>query len=160
MPFESHIGGLLVREGGYVFDAVDPGGETNMGISKRSYPNLDIKNLTRAQAEGIYRKDFWERLGLSRLPDLIAGKVFDLSVNVGGNEAVVLLQRSLRAVGYPVEEDGDLGIHTATQACAAGPVELRAAMRSEAAGYYRMIAEKYPEEEKFLLGWLNRAYGV
>ncbi len=48
-------------EGGYVNDPHDAGGETNMGISKRSYPDVDIKHLTREDAEEIYYRDFWMR---------------------------------------------------------------------------------------------------
>ena len=36
----------LEEEGGYVNDPTDKGGETNFGISKRAYPNLDVFNLT------------------------------------------------------------------------------------------------------------------
>ncbi len=50
---------ILAHEGGYVNHPADPGGETNMGISKRSYPDLDIKNLTVAMAKEIYFRDFW-----------------------------------------------------------------------------------------------------
>ena len=46
-------------EGGYVNDPSDPGGETKFGVSKKSYPNLDIKNLTITQAKEIYYKDYW-----------------------------------------------------------------------------------------------------
>lgn len=34
---------VLKAEGGYVVDKRDPGGETNMGISKKAFPNEDIK---------------------------------------------------------------------------------------------------------------------
>ena len=50
MTFEEIIDNVLESEGGYVNDKDDPGGETNMGISKRAYPDLDIKNLTREEA--------------------------------------------------------------------------------------------------------------
>ena len=44
---------VLKFEGGYVNDPDDPGGETNFGISKRSYPDLDIAALTVADAVEI-----------------------------------------------------------------------------------------------------------
>jgi lysozyme family protein len=50
---------LLDIEGGYVNDPNDPGCETNFGISKKSYPNVDIKNLTRSQAIAIYNRDYY-----------------------------------------------------------------------------------------------------
>ena len=52
---------VLTHEGGYTNNPADPGGETNYGISKRSYPQLDIKALTREQAVEIYRQDWWEK---------------------------------------------------------------------------------------------------
>ena len=47
MKFTEAIGVILYHEGGYVNDKDDPGGETMMGISKRAYPNLDIKGTIR-----------------------------------------------------------------------------------------------------------------
>ena len=44
---------LIGHEGEYSNDPNDPGGETKWGISKRAYPNLDIKNLTRDGAKTI-----------------------------------------------------------------------------------------------------------
>ena len=52
--FDYFIERVLVHEGGYVNDPRDPGGETKYGIAKRSYPGVDIRNLTRAQAVGIW----------------------------------------------------------------------------------------------------------
>lgn len=60
---------LIDREGGYVNHPQDPGGETKFGISKRSYPDLNIKTLSRDDARGIYRRDFYERFALDRLDD-------------------------------------------------------------------------------------------
>ena len=50
VTFEEIIEEVLKHEGGYVHDSNDLGGETNFGITKRFYPYLDIKNLTK---EGI-----------------------------------------------------------------------------------------------------------
>jgi len=62
IDFDTAFTRLLGHEGGYTNNPADPGGETNWGICKRSYPLLDIKNLTREQAAGIYYKDFWQPL--------------------------------------------------------------------------------------------------
>lgn len=50
---------LLVVEGGYVNDPNDPGGETKYGISKRSYPHVDIKNLTKDDAKKIFVENYF-----------------------------------------------------------------------------------------------------
>ena len=57
MDFNEAIEIVLKHEGGYVNDIDDPGGETMMGISKKAYPNLDIKNLTKEDVKNIYYKD-------------------------------------------------------------------------------------------------------
>ena len=45
--FEQAFARTIGHEGGYVRDKNDPGGETKYGISKRSYPNEDIRELSR-----------------------------------------------------------------------------------------------------------------
>ena len=59
--WKTAINHTLELEGGYVNDPNDSGGQTKYGISKKAYPDLDIPNLTIAQAMEIYRKDYWDR---------------------------------------------------------------------------------------------------
>jgi len=68
MKFEDAFERLLGHEGGYIDNPKDPGGETNWGISKRSYPTVDIKNLTRWAAMDIYRRAFWDPVHGEKLP--------------------------------------------------------------------------------------------
>lgn len=86
---------LIGHEGGYVNNTADPGGETQWGISKRSYPHLNIRALTREQAREIYRTDFWLRLRAERLPGAVAYQLFDFAVNSGIETAVRYYQRAL-----------------------------------------------------------------
>lgn len=104
MNFDLAFERLMGNEGGYSFHPNDPGGETQWGISKRSYPNIDIKSLTRAQAKEIYRRDFWLRASMDEYDPAIAFQVFDAAVNHGIETAVRLLQR---AAG--VADDGHVG---------------------------------------------------
>jgi lysozyme family protein len=154
---------VLANEGGYATLPNDPGGETNFGVSHRDYPQLDIRNLTRAGAIAIYFRDFWKAGRYGELPGAIAVKLFDLSVNMGPAHAVRCLQRALRACGATLAEDGALGNGTISAAQRADGGALLAALRSEAAGYYRAMAEvsaskRGEGESSFLAGWLNRAY--
>ena len=55
--FEDALDLVLKHEGGYVNHPKDPGGETNYGISKRAYPDLDIRHITEEEVASIYRKD-------------------------------------------------------------------------------------------------------
>jgi len=159
--FEKAFEYVIRNEGGYVFDEDDGGGETKYGISRRSYPNLDIKHLSLKDAKKIYFCDFWYKGRFEEIADeAIATQVFDLSVNLGIRASVIVLQRALRSVGKNVQEDGLMGPETLLATMYSEPRSLLAAIKSEAAGYYRQIAAKNPSQQKFLKGWLNRAYKV
>lgn len=111
--FEKAVDYVIKNEGGYIFDEDDPGGETNYGISSRSYPHLDIKHLSLQDAKKIYFCDYWHKKGFEEIPDdAVATQVFDLSVNLGIRPAVTVLQRALRSVDINVQEDGLMGSQT------------------------------------------------
>jgi len=150
---------VLKHEGGYVHDPRDPGGETKYGISKRSYPDLDIANLTRADAIAIYYRDWWQRYGYDRLQDdAVATKLLDMAVNMGPATAHRLLQEALVFLGYPVAVDGILGPQTVAAANRADPKRLLQVLRWLAAHHYYRIAVQRPQSRAFLVGWLRRAY--
>lgn len=83
--------GNLRQDGGYTDDPRDPGGETKWGISKRANPDVDIKNLTLAQAIEIYKTKYWDvyknfkrdPISLDDLPTDLAVAIFDTGVNCG-----------------------------------------------------------------------------
>lgn len=104
MTFDQAFDKLINHEGGYVFNPHDPGGETKFGISKRSYPHLDIHSLTLADAKTIYKRDFWDRAQCDKLHPDLAFDLFDGAVNSGIGQAIRWLQR---AVG--VADDGVVG---------------------------------------------------
>ena len=157
--FERAFSYVLQNEGVYVNDPSDSGGETKYGISKRSYPNLDIKNLNLEEAKKIYFCDYWLKGKFEQSSDEnIAIQLFDLSVNLGTKAMTIILQRALRSVGINVIEDGLFGSQTLSGLNNANPKILLAAIKSEAAGYCRLVAAKKPQQQKFLKGWLNRTY--
>ena len=152
---------VLQHEGGYVYDPSDPGGETKFGISKRSYPHLDIANLTREDAIAIYRRDWWERYRIGEIEDVtIASKVLDLFVNVGPIQGATIVQRALHACGRrDVEIDGIMGSRTLAAINSVRPRSaLLAAIKAEAAAYYRLLVERRPELRRFEQCWITRAY--
>ncbi len=150
---------VLGDEGGYVNLPDDPGGETNFGISKRSYPEIDVAHLTRDRAIEIYYRDWWERFGFPNLRAEAAIKVFDLSIVMGAKAAIRCLQRAMRACGAQLEEDGVIGAATIYAVNSYLNVQaLLAAIRSEAAAYFRATAARQGREDEFLQGWLVRAY--
>jgi lysozyme family protein len=150
---------LIDHEGGYSNNPTDPGGETKYGISKRSYPQYVIKDLTLDDAKRIYHTDYWsgERFDEIENED-VAIKIFDIAVNAGKSQAIKIVQRALRAVGYKPKIDGILGIETLSCINNVKDRALLVAIRSEAAGYYTLLAEKNKILNVFLSGWLNRAY--
>ncbi len=164
---------VLHHEGGFADKKGDRGGPTHFGISLRFLEILpdgdinkdglidyrDIESLTRDQAIDFYWREFWNKYQYSKFNDwYLATKVFDLAVNMGPNQAHRLLQQALLALGNKVVIDGKLGSITFRAANNANRDALLAALRSEAAGFYRLVARLNAGQEKFLFGWLNRAY--
>lgn len=157
--FDEVIERVLEHEGGYVNDPSDPGGETKYGISKRSYPWVDIASLTLSDAREIYKRDYWEKFRINQIHSpAVAAKLLDMAVLMGGVRATEKFQFALRACGQPVKVDGYIGPQTLAAAKRVSEEALLAALRSEAAGHYRLLAERNPRLERFLKGWLTRAY--
>lgn len=85
--FEKAIKFTLRWEGGYTDDPNDPGGETKYGISKKSYPTLDIINLTLEHAKEIYFENYWKKADCDILDFPMNLIVFDTAVNLGVTRA-------------------------------------------------------------------------
>jgi lysozyme family protein len=157
--FQKAVCVVIQNEGGYVNNAEDPGGETKYGISKRMYPSIDIKTLTIKQAEEIYYKDYWLPYKYDNINDInIVSKIFDIAVNIGNASAHILLNRALRAMEYKTVESKALDDATFAIVNSCDIKCLLASFRSEAAGYYRILASQNPRFVRFLKGWLCRAY--
>lgn len=150
---------VLANEGGYVNDPNDPGGETKYGITKRSYPHLDIRNLTKEQAIAIYKRDWWDRYSYGRINNLdVATKVFDMAVHMGPYTAHRILQEALVWIGHSVKLDGIIGPETIKATNEANPERLLEALRYLSAMHFYQLVRANRKLEKYLVGWLNRAY--
>lgn len=145
--FEKAVELVLKHEAGYVNNPKDPGGETNFGIAKRSYPNVDIKNLTRDQAKAIYKRDFWDAIQCDKLPAVVAVQVFDAAVNSGSVNAVRWLQRALG-----INADGVLGSKTIDSANGMNPDKLVRLFLAERLEFYC----KLTTFSEFGKGWVRR----
>ena len=97
--WDAAIKTLLMVEGGYSDHPSDKGGETNYGISKRAYPHLNIKTLTREDAERIYLNDYWAKVPIA-LPDDLKWMVFDYAVNSGVRRALTDLDADDTLASY------------------------------------------------------------
>lgn len=102
---------ILHHEGGYVNHPKDPGGETNLGVTKRVYEDFggtkDMKDLTREDVEPIYKKNYWDRVKGDDLPEGLDLCVFDFGVNAGTGRAAKYLQTLIGTVA-----DGGIGPNT------------------------------------------------
>ncbi len=155
--FEAAVTNLLKFEGGYVNDPVDPGGETNFGITKRTYPNINIRALKVEDAKQIYYTDWWVKNGLEQLPPMTGSKVLDMGVNMGMFHAVKILQLALCNLGVSVAVDGHIGPGTRGACSKVDDTKLVSALRVGQANYYRTLAADNPAMRKYLKGWLRRA---
>lgn len=158
--FEKAIKVVLAHEGGYVNNPSDPGGETNMGITKRTYPNEDIKNLTVDDAKRIYLYDWWMPNHYEDInDDDAATKIFDTAVNVGAKRAHRFAQQALNKTGQNLTEDGVFGPASIAALNATDSEAFLTAFRSIQSDYYKGLVAAKPSLAQFLRGWLIRAQG-
>lgn len=172
--FEEAVEYVLKNEGGYSNHPKDAGGPTNWGIilavlkQEGMAGDLDfdgdvdaddIRLLTRDQAIGIYKRQWWDRFGYQGIThNIVATKIFDCAVNMGQAQAAKNVQRALLACDISVKIDGIMGPKTRIAINSISPYVLRCAFRSEMAGIYRLILAKHPDYADFEVGWLRRAY--
>jgi len=129
--FDLAVKKILAHEGGYANVGADPGGETVFGISRRAHgdhdlfkrldalkksmtiPNIEKDAMLIGMAKDIYRKHYWESLGLTYISNqAIAEQVFDMAVTAGTKKAGVLLQQALNTMDFGLVEDGIIGTRT------------------------------------------------
>ena len=155
--FEDIIESVLKHEGGYVNDPRDRGGETNFGITKKFYPNVDIKNLTKEQAKKIYHQDYWRPAKCDEVPPHLRHIYFDMCVNFGRSGAVKVLQQAANSKNRnKIEVDGGIGPNTlnAIQNISLDRVRAYRVLR-----FANIVIDK-PKQEKFWVGWFRRALEV
>ena len=104
---------ILHHEGGYVNHPDDPGGETNLGVTKKVYDAYCKKNGLRPKSmrdlevldvAPIYKTEYWDRVKGDDLHPALALCIFDFGVNAGTGRAAKMIQK---IVGTAV--DGGIG---------------------------------------------------
>ena len=100
--FETMLNFVLLREGGYVNDPDDPGGETNHGITHEVYdsyrrskklPKRSVKYITDDEVVDIYYNNYYKASGADKIKNpRLAMAVFDTSVNMGVSVAFPVLK--------------------------------------------------------------------
>lgn len=170
---------IVAREGGFVDDPDDPGGATKFGVTIHTMRRLgmdltgdgdvsvaDVRVLSRAQAVDVFIREYFERPRIAELPEVLHDTVFDMQVNAGAN-AVKILQRLLKDMGFAVSVDGVIGPQTIAAARAAAgtdPEALRDAYGIARRNYYFRLADRRPASRKYARtrggrkgGWIRRA---
>lgn len=175
--FYDAVNYVISNEGLLSNNPHDLGGITKYGISFRFiksfsvekqkkygiYPLNDesIINLTIPQAKDIYKGEFWDHANFSDIDNQdCCNFIFDMAINMGISPAIKCAQRACWSIMNKrgiIEDDGILGSETISLINQCGK-NLIFPLRSERAGYYRLISEKNSSQE-FINGWLNRAYG-
>ena len=114
--FNSCLEIILHHEGGYVNHPADPGGETNLGVTKRVYEayckknglrTKNMKSLEITDVAPIYKTEYWDRVKGDDLHPALALCVFDFGVNAGTGRAAKYLQAMIGTVA-----DGGIGPNT------------------------------------------------
>lgn len=109
--FDECLKMLLHHEGGYVNHPSDPGGETNLGVTKKVYQEWggtkDMKDLTVEDVAPIYKKNYWDKCRCDDLESGVDWAVFDWAVNSGTGRAAKAIQKICGAA-----QDGAIGPKT------------------------------------------------
>ena len=147
---------IIPNEGGYNNDPDDTGGETNMGIAKKAHKNEDILNMTRERANAIYYRDYYNWNGLNKLPYPIRGFVVDYGLPTNPLKAI---QTVHKVIGLPpngsiIGKDTLGKLENYTEEDYNNFLEK---YRAEMKNHFREVAQRNPQKQKFLKGWLNRA---
>ena len=150
---------MLKSEGGYVNNPADPGGMTNLGVTKATWENwvgresdeAEMRGLTPEKVEPLYKKKYWDAVRGDELPPGISYLCFDFAVNAGAGRSIKTLQT---AVG--VTPDGGFGPMTMAAVQAVDPVELIERFSQAKEDFYRSLTTF----STFGKGWLNRVADV
>jgi lysozyme family protein len=157
--FDDALKALLKHEGGYVNHPSDPGGMTNLGVTKRVWEEYvghevdeqTMRGLTPDVVAPLYKKRYWDAVKGDDLPSGVDLCVFDCAVNSGVGRASKFLQR---AVG--VADDGKIGPGTLQAVMAADPKELVTKFCDQRQAFL----EALPTFATFGKGWSRRVAEV
>jgi lysozyme family protein len=157
--FDDCLAVVLREEGGFVDDPHDPGGTTNLGVTKavwdhwvgRPSSEADMRGLTPAKVAPLYRAQYWNALQCDSLPIPLAMCVFDFGVNAGVSRGARYLQQVLG-----VAVDGHIGPASiaAVQHMAISPGVAELVRRYSIArkAYYQSL----PQFPRYGRGWMRR----
>ena len=158
--FDGAFNHVMQSEGGYNNDPLDPGGETNLGVTKKAWAAYlgraiqdgEMAALTQSAVKPFYKSQYWDKIRGDDLPKGIDYIVFDFAINAGVRQAILFLQRCVGATA-----DGVIGPATMTKIAQSNMRMVILGFTNQKELFYRDIAQRKPSQERFLKGWLVRA---
>ena len=157
---------VLDSEAGFQDDSRDSGnwlpdgrkGCTNLGVTQTTWESWvgrqsnekEMRNLTPAMVEPLYRRKYWDACRCSDLPSGVDYCVFDLSINAGVGRSAKTLQGAVGAT-----PDGAIGPMTLAAVNKFTPTELVEKFTDAKVAWYKSLNNATYEQ-----GWLNRAETV
>jgi lysozyme family protein len=153
--FEKCLEKLLKHEGGFVNHPKDPGGMTNLGVTKRVYEEWvgrevteqEMRDLTPEDVAPIYKKNYWDAVKGDDLPAGVDWACFDWCVNSGRKRPSKALQRAVGAI-----PDGAIGPATLAKVTEALPKNVVLAIHDDRQAFY----ERLSTFGTFGKGWTRR----
>lgn len=157
--FERCLAIVLHHEGGFVNHPRDPGGMTNLGVTRRVWEEWtgrpsseeEMRGLTAEMVTPLYHARYWRVVNADQLPRGVDLVVFDFGVNAGPHRGARFLQRIVGTA-----QDGLIGpmtIATVNRFVANhGARELIRIYSEDRRDYYRSLSTF----DTFGRGWLRR----
>ena len=157
--FEKCFQLVIKHEGGFVNHPSDPGGITNLGVTKKTWDEWtgkdnsidDMKALTPEMVKPLYENRFWDACKCDDLPAGVDYCVFDTAVNSGKVRAIKFLQAVVGTV-----PDGSIGPITIASVNSRGS-KLTIEQYSDKREAFLRGLSNFPT---FGRGWLNRTKEV
>ena len=153
--WEKSLALVLKSEGGYVNNPADPGGMTNLGVTKNVWEEwvghpVDEKimlGLTPERVAPLYKRKYWDACNCDNLPLGIDYLVFDFAVNAGVGRSAKTLQTAIGCV-----PDGAIGPNTMAAINKAEPKSLIDKFSTAKTNFYQSLKTF----SVFGKGWLRR----
>ena len=147
---------IIPNEGGLSDKPNDRGKLTKFGISKNTYPNEDILNLTRERANAIIYRDFYKWNGLNKLPYPIRGFVVDYGMPSSPLNAIKTVHKVL---GLPSNGNiiGPATMEKLKNFSQQDYEKFLEQYKQSMLEHYNNIVKNDSTQKGNLKGWLNRA---
>lgn len=150
---------VLKHEGGFVNHPRDPGGMTNLGVTRRVWEayvghlvdEADMRSLTPDLVKPLYKKLYWDKVRADSLPMGVDYAVYDFAVNSGVDRAAKMLQTIAG-----VTADGVIGPKTLAEVGSLPPVNTIRSLCAARESFLRSL----PTWPTFGKGWLRRVNDV